>query len=63
MKWWVILGIVIGLLPILLATIVSLKNRVSIFNTGTGGGAYLLFLPFTIIIGLITVCVGYFIIG
>ena len=62
MKWWVIIvGIVIGLLPILLAAIVSLKNRVSIFNEGTGGGAYLLFFPFTFIIGLITVGAGYYI--
>ena len=62
MKTWLILiAVLIGLLPILLAAIVSFRNNVSIFNEGTGGGAYLLFLLITIPIALIVTIVGLFV--
>jgi hypothetical protein len=58
--WLMILGIFLILLPILLAAIVSFNNNVSIFNEGSGGGAYLLFLVITLPIGLIMSGIGYF---
>jgi hypothetical protein len=55
-----ILGICLALFPILLAFIVSIQNNVSIFNTNTGGGAYLLFLVFTLPLGLILSGISFF---
>ena len=58
--WLILLGICFAFFPILLAAIASLPKNVSIFDEGTGGGAYLLFLLITLPIGLIISCIGLF---
>jgi len=52
------IGLFIALLPILLAFITSLINNVSMFDEGSGSGAYLWLLMGTVPIGLLLVVIG-----
>ena len=52
------IGLFIALLPILLAFITSLINNVSMFDEGSGSGAYLWLLMGSVPIGLILVVIG-----
>ena len=52
------IGLFITVLPILLAFITSLINNVSMFDEGSGSGAYLWLLMGTVPIGLLLVVIG-----
>ncbi|MEY3752685.1 MAG: hypothetical protein EBW17_06490 [Actinobacteria bacterium] len=52
------IGLLIALLPILLAFSTSLLNGTSIFDEGSGSGAYLWLLMLTVPIGLLLVVIG-----
>jgi len=52
------IGLFITLLPILLAFITSLINNVSMFDEGSGSGAYLWLLMGTVPIGFLLVVIG-----
>ena len=52
------IGLFITLLPILLAFVTSLINNVSMFDEGSGSGAYLWLLMGSVPIGLILVVIG-----
>jgi len=52
------IGLLIALLPILLAFFTSLINGTSIFDEGSGSGAYLWLLMLTVPIGLLLVVIG-----
>ena len=52
------IGLFIALLPILLAFITSLINNVSMFDEGSGSGAYLWLLMGTVPIGFLLVVIG-----
>jgi hypothetical protein len=52
------IGLLIALLPILLAFFTSLLNGTSIFDEGSGSGAYLWLLMLTVPIGLLLVVIG-----
>ena len=52
------IGLLIALLPILLAFSTSLINGTSIFDEGSGSGAYLWLLMLTVPIGLLLVVIG-----
>ncbi|NCX38091.1 MAG: hypothetical protein EBX11_06520 [Actinobacteria bacterium] len=52
------IGLLIALLPILLAFSTSLINATSIFDEGSGSGAYLWLLMLTVPIGLLLVVIG-----
>lgn len=51
-------GLVIALLPIVLAFITSLLNGTSMFDEGSGSGGYLWLLIVTMPIGLLLVVIG-----
>lgn len=51
-------GLVIAFLPIALAFITSLLNGTSIFDEGSGSGAYLWLLMLSVPIGLLLVVIG-----
>ena len=51
-------GLLIAFLPILLAFITSLISRTSMFDEGSGGGAYLWLLIVSVPIGLLLVVIG-----
>ena len=52
------IGLFITLLPILLAFVTSLINNVSMFDEGSGSGAYLWLLMGTVPIGFLLVVIG-----
>jgi len=52
------IGLLIALLPILPAFSTSLLNGTSIFDEGSGSGAYLWLLMLTVPIGLLLVVIG-----
>ena len=52
------IGLFIALLPILLAFVTSLINNVSMFDEGSGSGAYLWLLMGTVPIGFLLVVIG-----
>ena len=52
------IGLLIALLPILLAFSTSILNGTSIFDEGSGSGAYLWLLMLTVPIGLLLVVIG-----
>jgi hypothetical protein len=52
------IGLLIALLPILLAFFTSLIYGTSIFDEGSGSGAYLWLLMLTVPIGLLLVVIG-----
>jgi len=52
------IGLVIAFLPIVLAFITSLISRTSMFDEGSGTGAYLWLLIMSVPIGLLLVVIG-----
>jgi len=52
------IGLFVTVLPILLAFITSLFNNVSMFDEGSGSGAYLWLLMGTVPIGFLLVVIG-----
>jgi hypothetical protein len=52
------IGLIIAFLPIALAFITSLINNVSMFDEGSGSGAYLWLLMSTVPIGLLLIVIG-----
>jgi len=52
------IGLVIAFLPIVLAFITSLISRTSMFDEGSGTGAYLWLLIMSVPIGLLLIFIG-----